>query len=68
MVVVRIEPSLRLLPGLYLQINDHVEADPETLKDRPDQLLERLRDGWAVAMERGDRIVESIRHELHALT
>jgi hypothetical protein len=66
-VIVRIEPSTRLLPGIYVQVNDHFDANPETLDDEPDQLLEQLTEGWPVSMRRADRIIEAVRDELHAI-
>lgn len=67
MLIVRIEPSTRVIPGLYVSINDHFDADAETLDREPEQLLRQLTEGWTAAMQRADRIVEAVREELHAV-
>ena len=66
-LTIRIEPSTRVVPGIYLQINDHYEADPDTLAKQPDQLLGILSEGWERATQRADGIIAGVREELDAI-
>jgi hypothetical protein len=59
-VSIRIERSVRIVPGVYVQINDHFEADP-AVDTGPDELVKRLTDGWAASNRRADVVVSAIR-------
>lgn len=67
-VTVRVEPSLQVFPGVYIQINDHFDANPDTLDAEPEQLLERLTERWSNSMMRTQRIISAIRNQIYALT
>ena len=66
MLIVRVEPSARIVPGVYVQTNDHFDAKPETIDREPDQLLDQLSSGSVAAMARADRIVGYIKEALSA--
>jgi hypothetical protein len=58
---VRVESSTQIHPGVFVNINDHFDAVPETLESDPEQLLVHLTDGWPAAMRRADQILSAIR-------
>ena len=66
MFMVRIEPSTQVVPGVYVQTNDHFDADPESIDQKPEQLLDQLTSGWFAAMLRADRVVGYIKEALNA--
>jgi hypothetical protein len=67
MALVRLEPSTRLSPGIYILVNDHFDADPSRLDAEPKHLLSQLSSGWVSAMQRAESVVEVIRKDLHAI-
>jgi hypothetical protein len=60
-VKLRFEPSARVSPGLYIQVNDHFEADGTTIDAEPEQLLKQLTEGWGASMRRADSVVSLLR-------
>jgi hypothetical protein len=58
---VKVEPSTQLNPGIFVQVNDHFDADPETLEKDPEQLLTHLTERWPAIIKRCDQIVAAIR-------
>jgi hypothetical protein len=66
MLTVRVEPSTRISPGVYIQTNDHFDANPDTIDREPDQLLDQLSSGWGAATARADRIIGYVKEMLNA--
>jgi hypothetical protein len=60
-VNIKVEPSARIQPGIFVQINDHFEADPATLANKPDQLLRYLTVEWPVVMKRADQVLTAVK-------
>jgi hypothetical protein len=60
-VQVKVEPSLRISPGIYIQINDHFAAQPDELKKDPGHLLSILVNKWDESVQRADGILNAIK-------
>jgi hypothetical protein len=57
-VVLRVEPSLRVHPGIYIQQNDHFELD-DKMKDAG-QALDVLRSDWTSSLKRAEEAFSRI--------
>jgi hypothetical protein len=60
-VNVKVEPSARIKPGIYVQINDHYDADGERLAESPDHVLVALTEKWDQSIQMSDRIVAAVK-------
>lgn len=58
-IVVRVEPSGRIKPGVFITINDHYDLDPES-GHGADKMLEALDESWKGSLERSLKIAEGI--------
>lgn len=56
-VTVRVEPSARVLPGVFFEVNDHSETTGE---DSGRRLLTRLRERWEAPLDRARSIAEHL--------
>lgn len=59
-VNVRVEPSLRIRPGIYVSLNDHFGLKSETSPDKG-QLIEVLDEDWASSRALFDRVVNAVK-------
>lgn len=58
---VKVEPSRRHRPGVFIEINDHYQlATTEEIQPGTDTLLSILNSNWQESMERGNTISQSI--------
>jgi hypothetical protein len=57
---VRVEPSNRIRPGIYVNVNDHFEAKDQGSSELGN-LIDVLSDDWASSRARFDRIVVAVK-------
>lgn len=60
-VNIRVEPSLRIKPGVYVQVNDHIGSDEKTLSEDPDFILTAIEEQWDKSKARSDKIVSALK-------
>jgi len=59
-ILVKVEPSSRVQPGVFVMINDHFDAKPSP--DGPgSDLIEHLTTTWPVQMKRAELIVSTLK-------
>jgi hypothetical protein len=63
-VSVRVEPSLRIPNGLYVQVNDHFNGPSASAAEKK-FLLETLDERWTECIDRATRIISAVK-DLHA--
>jgi hypothetical protein len=56
-IFVRVEPSVKIENGIYVQVNDHFEMTSRETDAAPHALLERLTDQWSSSSQRSNRII-----------
>lgn len=58
-IIVRVEPSTKIKPGVFITINDHYDLDSES-GHGADLMLEALNESWKVSLDRSLKIAEGI--------
>jgi hypothetical protein len=58
---VKVEPSIRITPGIYLNVNDHFQAGEEEFKRDPAYLLGTIADNWSASKRRSDSILAVVK-------
>jgi hypothetical protein len=57
---VRVEPSVRIHPGVYFRVNDHYEVDdPKSVLGSKD-ILTLLEQSWDASLKRSERIMSTL--------
>jgi hypothetical protein len=59
-VNVKVEPSLRIHPGIYINVNDHLTAGNGP-RDTPEQLIDVAGENWGGSKRRSDEVVAAIK-------
>jgi hypothetical protein len=57
---VKVEPSLRIHPGIYINLNDHLVAG-EGPKDDPERLIDVAGEIWDESQRRSDAVVAAVK-------
>jgi hypothetical protein len=57
---VRVEPSVRVHPGVFVNINDHYQAKDIELARGCDEIVDILDSEWKTALDRASEIVSSL--------
>lgn len=57
---VRVEPSNKVKPGVFVSVNDHFEITSPDASRGADQILDILEGSWATSLERSLHIAETI--------
>jgi hypothetical protein len=57
---VRVEPSTKVKPGVFINVNDHYEQDSPEVSPGADKMLELLEASWATSLARSLTIAETI--------
>jgi hypothetical protein len=57
---VRVEPSTRVKPGVFVSVNDHYELKSPEPSHGADQILQVLESSWATSLSRSLKISETI--------
>ena len=68
-IQVRLEPSTRIHPGLFMQVNEHyqMDADPEkSAQDRMMLFLTKLQEAWDPFLSYSDAVLTHLISEAHA--
>jgi hypothetical protein len=60
-ILVKVEPSGQIKPGIYVSVNDHYQLDPDQAKTKSGQLLDALANGWDMSMRRADEVVAALK-------
>jgi hypothetical protein len=60
---VKVEPSIRITPGIYVNVNDHFQAGEEEFKRDPAYLLGAIADNWS-ASKRRSRLLQRLKPQL----
>lgn len=60
MVRVTVQPSVKINPGVYMEVNDHFELDGDDEASKLKYLLELLKDEWEVSMKRSQEIADHV--------
>jgi hypothetical protein len=59
-VNVRVEPSARFHPGVFLEVNDHFSVSPTPTSEGCERATAVIADEWAASMARADAIFDSV--------
>lgn len=59
-VRVKVEPSIRVRMGVYVQVNDHFDGDDEEQPAGSGPLVETLKETWGSSVTRSERIENAI--------
>lgn len=57
---VRVEPSLRVHPGVFISVNDHYEVKDSTNSHGSDEITDIFENSWRTSIERSKKIINSI--------
>jgi hypothetical protein len=60
-VTVKVEPSVRIHPGAYIQVNDHFDADEKLLTADPGHLIRILGERWDASKRRSEEVVAAVK-------
>jgi hypothetical protein len=60
-VNVKVEPSLRIDPGVYVNVNDHFDADQTRLSEDSGYLLGIVGEKWDESKRRAEQIVTAVK-------
>lgn len=59
-IVAKVEPSVRIKPGVFLQVNDHFDLGPKETVTNASAAMEALRTSWEASMARSKKIASAI--------
>ena len=59
-IIVSVEPSLKLKPGVYFEVNDHYESMVEEKGLEADRMMEILASVWQASLERAAHITQTL--------
>jgi hypothetical protein len=60
-VNVKVEPSMQIRPGIYVNVNDHFDADEKLLNEDPSYLLRIVGESWDESNRRSEKIVTAVK-------
>lgn len=55
-ILVKVEPSIQLHPGVFVHINDHFEVENPNTTTGANEMVDILEKQWQVSLERSERI------------
>lgn len=61
---VRVEPSMRIHPGLFMETNDHFETKDSISTVGCDEIINILRESWEASYRRSEEIMYSLLERL----
>jgi hypothetical protein len=59
-VMVKVEPSVRIEQGVYVQINDHYTHKDISKSNQSDQIVSVLTEQWRESLRRADSIINAV--------
>ena len=57
---VKVEPSVKTQPGVYIQVNDHFQARDWKESEGCDQVMAILRETWEASSQRADALISGV--------
>ncbi len=57
---VKVEPSVKIIPGIYLDINDHFQKPSGSKTTGSEEIMTILDNSWEASLERSDKIIRTL--------